>query len=274
MVDGVVQCSHQLDTGRTLLRASVRTLSDVMTDIVIPARVQLREMSHDLQTWRAAEVKVLDKEAFLAVTWYLHRQVQYTDALLNEYAKNKPELAELAWHAEQAKTPTGGAKSELERDAADASSRRRRSAALAAYESFLKQRLPTVHDYIYDTGKYAIYNTGKYATFREFYIKTLEALRGSLQDGKLLKKLATSVPKGWDGIKLVRLDTLGRILAGQEAGRVVEVVDDAVNTGGFLILTYSDVDRSPEVYDSRVESIVDVELYFGEKGWDIEWLDR
>lgn len=52
---------------------------------------------------------------------------------------------------------------------------------------------------------------------------------------------------------------LGEIIAGIDAGRFVEVVDDAENTGGFLIVTYADSDRSPEVFDSWVESIVEVE---------------
>jgi hypothetical protein len=48
----------------------------------------------------------------------------------------------------------------------------------------------------------------------------------------------------------LRLSTLGRITSGDARGRVVEVIDDARNTGGFLIFTYADVDRSPEVYDA------------------------
>ena len=65
---------------------------------------------------------------------------------------------------------------------------------------------------------------------------------------------------------------LGKITAGREAGRVVEVIDDAQHTGGFLIFTYADVERSPEVFDAWVESIVDVELYFDDNTWNVEWL--
>jgi hypothetical protein len=75
-------------------------------------------------------------------------------------------------------------------------------------------------------------------------------------------------------VRDLRLDTLGRITNGTEAGRVVEVVDDAENTGGFLIFTYADLNRSPEVFDSWVASIVDVELYFDDAGWEIDWVDR
>jgi hypothetical protein len=66
---------------------------------------------------------------------------------------------------------------------------------------------------------------------------------------------------------------LGRILGGEEVGRVAEVIDDAERTGSFLIFTYADDDRSPEVFDGWVETIGDVKRYFQEAGWDIAWLD-
>jgi hypothetical protein len=71
----------------------------------------------------------------------------------------------------------------------------------------------------------------------------------------------------------LRVGTLGRIPAGDEAGRVVEVVDDGANTGGFVIFTYADLNRSPEVFDVWVESIVDVDLYFDDRGWQVEWVE-
>jgi hypothetical protein len=71
----------------------------------------------------------------------------------------------------------------------------------------------------------------------------------------------------------LRLGTLGRIKAGQELGRIVEVIDDSENSGGFLIFTYADMDRAPEVFDSWVESIIDVDVYFDASGWEVEWAD-
>ncbi len=62
-------------------------------------------------------------------------------------------------------------------------------------------------------------------------------------------------------------------MTGQEAGRIVEVIDDFKNSGGFLIFTYADVNRSPEVFDSWVETITDVDQYFDESGWKIEWAE-
>lgn len=70
----------------------------------------------------------------------------------------------------------------------------------------------------------------------------------------------------------LRVGVLGRIVAGDDVGRYVEVLDDTSSSGGFLILTYDHSDRSGNAYDSWVESIVDADLYFEESGWDVEWL--
>ena len=71
----------------------------------------------------------------------------------------------------------------------------------------------------------------------------------------------------------IRLATIGEITAGVDAGRYVEVLDDWDATGGFLILTYDNRDRSGDAYDAWVESIVDVELFFDEARWEIRWVD-
>lgn len=65
----------------------------------------------------------------------------------------------------------------------------------------------------------------------------------------------------------------GRIVGGDaEIGRLVEVVDDSERTGGYLIVTRSDGKDTPETFDSWVELIVDVEIYFDEHSWQIAWL--
>lgn len=71
----------------------------------------------------------------------------------------------------------------------------------------------------------------------------------------------------------LRVGVLGHIVAGDDSGRFVEVMDDTSTSGGFLILTFDNGDRSGNAYDSWVESIIDVELYFEECGWGVEWLD-
>jgi hypothetical protein len=69
----------------------------------------------------------------------------------------------------------------------------------------------------------------------------------------------------------IPIGLLGRIVTGREKGRVVEVVDDTEATGGYLILTYSDFDRSPEVFDVWVENLDDLAGAFEENGWQVEW---
>ena len=71
----------------------------------------------------------------------------------------------------------------------------------------------------------------------------------------------------------LRLGTVGRIDQGIDIGRYVEVLDDFDASGGYLIVTYDRPDRLGNAYDSWVESIIDVELYFDEAGWEISWLD-
>lgn len=71
----------------------------------------------------------------------------------------------------------------------------------------------------------------------------------------------------------LRIGVLGRIIVGEDLGRFVEVIDDTEISGGFLILTFDNVDRSGNAYDSWVPSAVDLELYFAECGWEVEWLE-
>ncbi|WP_431835698.1 hypothetical protein [Cellulomonas sp. Y8] len=71
---------------------------------------------------------------------------------------------------------------------------------------------------------------------------------------------------------MIKVGMVGRVLAGEDAGRFVEVADDKSSSGGFLILTYDNVDRSGDAYDSWVESFPDVESYFRESRWVVEWL--
>ena len=70
----------------------------------------------------------------------------------------------------------------------------------------------------------------------------------------------------------IRVGVVGRISAGDEAGRYVEVLDDSASSGGFLIQMYERSDRSGEGHDAWVGSIVDVDFYFDEAGWSVEWL--
>ena len=54
---------------------------------------------------------------------------------------------------------------------------------------------------------------------------------------------------------------------------MVEVVDDSDSTGSYLIFTYADENRAPEVFDAWVETRADVAACFAECNWTIRWLD-
>jgi hypothetical protein len=73
-------------------------------------------------------------------------------------------------------------------------------------------------------------------------------------------------------VRDLKVGVLGRIVSGHDAGRYVEVFDDSLVSGGFLILTFDHLDRSGNAYDAWVASVLDVDSYFDESGWDVEWL--
>ncbi|WP_250470256.1 hypothetical protein [Caballeronia sp. GAFFF2] len=67
---------------------------------------------------------------------------------------------------------------------------------------------------------------------------------------------------------------VGKIIAGDDAGSYVKVVDDTANTGGFLILTadYPDMGTG---FDNWVETKEAVGSFFAESNWKVDWqIDR
>ena len=69
----------------------------------------------------------------------------------------------------------------------------------------------------------------------------------------------------------IKVGAIGEIVAGDETGSFVKVLDDTKNTGGFLILTSS----TPEMkdgFDNWVENENSLNQYFIESGWIIRWL--
>ncbi len=68
----------------------------------------------------------------------------------------------------------------------------------------------------------------------------------------------------------IKIGEIGKILAGQELGRYVKVVDDATSTGGFLILTAEKPDMK-NGFDSWVEDKKMLQHFFEEAGWIVEW---
>lgn len=69
----------------------------------------------------------------------------------------------------------------------------------------------------------------------------------------------------------IPFETVGKILAGEERGKFVKVKPDQENTGGFLILTGEDREFK-NGHDGWVKDEADLEGYFRESGWLVEWL--
>ena len=71
----------------------------------------------------------------------------------------------------------------------------------------------------------------------------------------------------------VPFERVGRIATGPDAGQFVLVRDDQERTGGFLIFksTAPDVFSEPEVFDAWVGQREDLDAFFAEAGWTVEW---
>ena len=62
----------------------------------------------------------------------------------------------------------------------------------------------------------------------------------------------------------------GKIISGNDyVGWNVEIKDDEPNDGGYLILIWSD--ETDQGYDDWVGSRGDLNDYFTEKGWVVNW---
>jgi hypothetical protein len=69
------------------------------------------------------------------------------------------------------------------------------------------------------------------------------------------------------------LGTVGEVVEGEEVGRFVEVLDGSADGGGYLISTYADDQKMHDAVTKRVETYDDVNSFFFEKIWTIEWAD-
>ncbi|WP_210408473.1 hypothetical protein [Hahella sp. KA22] len=66
------------------------------------------------------------------------------------------------------------------------------------------------------------------------------------------------------------ISTVGKILAGDDAGFFVKVLDDTENTGGYLIIT-SAKESFEDGHDGWVENMASLKKYFEESQWVVEW---
>ena len=69
------------------------------------------------------------------------------------------------------------------------------------------------------------------------------------------------------------LERIGRITNSPDVGQFVLVCDDRERTGGFLIFQSSapDIFSAPKVFDSWVVRRDDLDTFFSEASWDVEW---
>ncbi len=74
----------------------------------------------------------------------------------------------------------------------------------------------------------------------------------------------------------IKLNTVGKIINGENLGLFIKVLDDSENTGGYIVLlSTNDVFDGKEqwVYDDWVENSKSLKNYFTLKKWTIEWWD-
>jgi hypothetical protein len=69
----------------------------------------------------------------------------------------------------------------------------------------------------------------------------------------------------------IQIGVLGKIIAGDEAGSFIKILDDSKNSGGFLILTATTHEMN-DGFDNLVENKSSLKQYFIESGWDVRWL--
>ena len=71
---------------------------------------------------------------------------------------------------------------------------------------------------------------------------------------------------------MIKLGKKGRIVKGDAQGWYVMIQDDAVNTGGYLVLTAKAADFQ-DGFDDWVEDWDTLQRYFQEAAWEVAWLE-
>lgn len=68
----------------------------------------------------------------------------------------------------------------------------------------------------------------------------------------------------------IKINSIGKIISGDEYGSYLKIIADSNNTGGFLILT-SGSKAFKNGHDNWVENVEMLEQYFTESNWIIQW---
>lgn len=72
---------------------------------------------------------------------------------------------------------------------------------------------------------------------------------------------------------IIKYDTLGKILEGENKGWFIKIIDDTENTGGFYIYEFESIEKE-QGFDTWLENENQVKGYFYESEWKIEWLEN
>jgi len=71
---------------------------------------------------------------------------------------------------------------------------------------------------------------------------------------------------------MIHIDRVGKIIQGDDVGCEIQVTQATDGTGAYYILMSDDFsDSNTDKFDSWVETLNDVEEYFNESNWVIEW---
>lgn len=70
---------------------------------------------------------------------------------------------------------------------------------------------------------------------------------------------------------MIPLNTVGKVISGDNKIRFVKVVFDIEDTGGYYIFMYED-ESQIKGFDSWVLNSQELEDYFRLSGWEVEWL--
>jgi len=72
---------------------------------------------------------------------------------------------------------------------------------------------------------------------------------------------------------MVKVDAKARIVSGKYTGWFIWVQDDRPDSGGYLVIQSSDIEFRGDGFDNWFISIEEVEKFFVNNNWRLEWLD-